>query len=229
MRGLKIDLGINKVYIKSKKEKLELDINDKLSLYKIFKNKILYINILEEEVYNDILTIPKTKKSNIDGIVFNHIKSKFINFQDVVFNYAVLDKINEEYRILYYCIYSKTLSSLKEFKEQIYIREVRVLHELILKELRRKVRKDAYYIIYCYRDIYYIYYIYNGILLSACNTRDSKEIPDHIGFIKNYINKTYGLKAVEDRNNIFYGEINGKMKLTRLVSLEEREDLWQYI
>jgi len=155
-----------------------------------------------EELFINLITLPKVKNSRLYDLVKNELLYKFNKLENIIFDYEIIKETEEAVEVVVYCVNIENFSILKKenYNQSNFIK-INMLQNFIKGYLSSSIKDEDYYLAFRYkREVYFLVVAKKNIIankvvkINKGNVNISEEF---ITFINNYnedlkyINKIY--------------------------------------
>ncbi|MEG0772916.1 hypothetical protein [Clostridium sp.] len=122
------------------------------------KNRKLIVIIEGEEIYINIITIPKVKNFKIYDLIKNELICKFNSIDNIIFDYNIIQENEISLEIIVYCVNIGNFHVLNdENDDRVTFSKVNLVQNYILSYLKRFIKEDNYFFVFRYkRNIYFL-------------------------------------------------------------------------
>lgn len=155
-----------------------------------------------EELFINLITLPKVKNSRLYDLVKNELLYKFNKLENIIFDYEIIKETEEAVEVVVYCVNIENFNILKKenYNQSNFIK-INMLQNFIKGYLSSSIKNEDYYLAFRYkREVYFLVVAKKNIIankvvkINKGNVNISEEFTT---FINNYnedlkyINKIY--------------------------------------
>lgn len=171
------------------------------------KNRKLIVIIEGEEIYINIITIPKVKNFKVYDLIKNELICKFNSIDNIIFDYKIIQENEISLEIIVYCVNIDNFHVLNdESDNRVTFSKVNLVQNYILSYLKKFIKEDNYFFVFKYkRNIYFLLVKEGNIIANKVIAMDnnllnhSEELSRFIESYKeefSYINIIYTVNLV---------------------------------
>lgn len=171
------------------------------------KNRKLIVIIEGEEIYTNIITIPKVKNFKVYDLIKNELICKFNSIDNIIFDYKIIQENEISLEIIVYCVNIDNFHVLNDERDnRVTFSKVNLVQNYILSYLKKFIKEDNYFFVFRYkRNIYFLLVKEGNIIANKVIAMDnnllnhSEELSRFIESYKeefSYINIIYTVNLV---------------------------------
>lgn len=155
-----------------------------------------------EELFINLITLPKVKNSRLYDLVKHELLYKFNKLENIIFDYEIIKETEEAVEVVVYCVNIENFSVLKKdnYNHSNFIK-INMVQNFIKEYLSSTIKDEDYYLAFRYkREVYFLVVAKKNIIankvvkINKGNVNISEEFITFINSYKDdhkYINKIY--------------------------------------